>query len=395
MTRPSVPSVVVAAALLALVTALPVSAGEPTTRWVDDDGLAGPVGCNQLTLASTSIQEAVDASSNGDTILVCPGDYVGQVTIDEVNDLTIKAVKPWTAHVVAATDHPNSEDLIHIDGVSGTTIQWLEVLARTAAPCNGVAGLIAVVNGAADTSIRSNHLGVQGTETMGLCGYARGVFVDSSDRALVAFNRVIDFTGLGITLSLSPNSRARGNTIYYNHVTSPAVFGSAFSTGILIEGSTGTRVLDNTVRSPSTAGVTTPRLATGLVASGVATPSVVLRSNRVFYANTGLEAIFLGTSSIINNRIRFSGGIGMSLLSLGGNSTVADNWVRNSGQQGVHVRGTLNLGAQFTDNDFRFNAGLDCDDDTIGSGTGGTANIWTNNLGIDDDPAEICNPASP
>jgi hypothetical protein len=54
------------------------------------------------------------------------------------------------------------------------------------------------------------------------------------------------------------------------------------------------------------------------------------------------------------------------------------------------VSGTINLGAQFLNNDFRFNTGFDCDDDTLGGGTAGTASTWTNNLGLDDDPDGIC-----
>jgi hypothetical protein len=42
------------------------------------------------------------------------------------------------------------------------------------------------------------------------------------------------------------------------------------------------------------------------------------------------------------------------------------------------------------DNDFRDNASWDCYDTTSGSGTAGTANTWTNDLGQDDFPDGIC-----
>ena len=44
----------------------------------------------------------------------------------------------------------------------------------------------------------------------------------------------------------------------------------------------------------------------------------------------------------------------------------------------------------FNENDSRYNFDLDCLDDTIGSGTDGTANTWTDNVGYDDVPDEIC-----
>jgi nitrous oxidase accessory protein NosD len=44
------------------------------------------------------------------------------------------------------------------------------------------------------------------------------------------------------------------------------------------------------------------------------------------------------------------------------------------------------------DNDFRGNRGIDCRDFTTGSGTGGTANTWVNNLGDESRPEGICSP---
>lgn len=50
----------------------------------------------------------------------------------------------------------------------------------------------------------------------------------------------------------------------------------------------------------------------------------------------------------------------------------------------------------FDHNDFRYNADLDCDDDSIGGGDYGTANWWLEpNLGFEDDPDGICMPFFP
>jgi hypothetical protein len=50
----------------------------------------------------------------------------------------------------------------------------------------------------------------------------------------------------------------------------------------------------------------------------------------------------------------------------------------------------------FDHNDFRYNADLDCDDDSIGGGDYGTANWWSEpNLGFEDDPDGICMPFFP
>jgi Right handed beta helix region len=364
-----------------------VIAGGSVTQWVDDDGLAGPSKCGDLSLAETSIQAAVDASASGDTILVCPGDYAGPITIDSADNLKIRGTKPWAAHVAGS----GGGDLIHIQDVTGTRIQWLEL--RDAFPggsCNHVDKMI-VVQDAPDTQIRANHIGVNGTATIGGCGgYSGGIFVDSSDRAVVSWNRIVDFQNYGVVVEILSNAVVRGNTLRYNHVTSPLVFGNPNSFGILVDGAgSGNKVLDNVIGSPSTAGSTTPVLGVGML-MGFNQPSLVARGNRMFNLNLGVDVHFLTGATISGNRVLNSRTTGMNLLSLGGNSIVRNNVVKGSGQQGLHVSGTINLGAQFLNNDFRFNTGFDCDDDTLGGGTAGTANIWTNNLGLDDDPDGIC-----
>lgn len=55
------------------------AAAATRTRWVDDDGGAGPTGCGGDRPAARSIQAAIDASGPGDTIRVCDGNYVGSL----------------------------------------------------------------------------------------------------------------------------------------------------------------------------------------------------------------------------------------------------------------------------------------------------------------------------
>ncbi len=49
-------------------------------------------------------------------------------------------------------------------------------------------------------------------------------------------------------------------------------------------------------------------------------------------------------------------------------------------------------GNTFDCNGARSNGGADCRDDSMGSGTAGTANTWTFNRGIDASPPGICTP---
>ena len=57
---------------------------------VDDDGQATVANCDASAPAYMSIQTAIGAAASGDTILVCPGVYVEQVTIN-TNNLTVRS----------------------------------------------------------------------------------------------------------------------------------------------------------------------------------------------------------------------------------------------------------------------------------------------------------------
>lgn len=90
-----------AALSLSISALVPSSAGATVgvTRVVDDDGMATAANCNDTThTAFTTIQAAVNASSTGDTILVCPGVYPEQVTITK--SLTIRGVAAGNENLV-------------------------------------------------------------------------------------------------------------------------------------------------------------------------------------------------------------------------------------------------------------------------------------------------------
>lgn len=118
-----------------------VASANGTTRVVDDDGLASVFDCNAATPTFNLIQPAVNASSSGDTILVCPGTYVEQVKIVTKN-LTIRGIasgnenlaviKPLGA-VVNSTSAFSGADIAGIVVVEGSTNVTLINLAMDGA----------------------------------------------------------------------------------------------------------------------------------------------------------------------------------------------------------------------------------------------------------------------
>ena len=72
---------------------------------------------------------------------------------------------------------------------------------------------------------------------------------------------------------------------------------------------------------------------------------------------------------------------------------VAEDGVYFGNRSHLNIWGSLVFGGDnvFSRNDFRFNQEYDCDDETFGSGTSGTANDWYDvNLGLYNQPEDLC-----
>jgi hypothetical protein len=109
-----------AASLLSVCICLLTPAeARAVTRVIDDDGRASSVSCDAATATLDSIQSAVDVSSSGDTILVCPGVYEEQVKIVS-KDLTIRGVTSGTLN--AALVKPRSMTANSTNTSSGETV---------------------------------------------------------------------------------------------------------------------------------------------------------------------------------------------------------------------------------------------------------------------------------
>jgi hypothetical protein len=81
--------VMVLLVLSAILPAIPVVRASPATLVVDGDGYATATDCDDpSTPAYTSIQAAINDANDGDVIIVCPGTYAEQITIDK-NGLTV------------------------------------------------------------------------------------------------------------------------------------------------------------------------------------------------------------------------------------------------------------------------------------------------------------------
>jgi hypothetical protein len=72
-------------------------------------------------------------------------------------------------------------------------------------------------------------------------------------------------------------------------------------------------------------------------------------------------------------------------------SVISTNDIRDNALDGVRIEaGTNNSGNVIVGNKLKHNAEHDCHDDTVGSGTAGTANTWENNKGKTENRPDLC-----
>jgi hypothetical protein len=417
-----------AAASASLVAALVITvapagaASKATTRWVDGDGHASPGDCGGSGSAFRHIQAAVTASDAGDTVVVCPGTYTEQVTIQGNRDgLTLKSSRPFGATIKTPTslDHPyDFTYLVLVNKVDDVTIRGFKTIVRTSAPCDDVDGTIVVVGGR-HASIRGNRLLAPGAGA-GQCLQSDGiVIVDGtgpvsarSSSATVGFNEVRDalfiaigafgqdrmvdvdivhnsvraYFGQGIIIPTSRRSASLGSP-----AGAPAP-GAEF--GIALFGRTKGVVRDNVVQGATSAPSGGPTFFAGIGIS----PSFVMssvpfsngpidvRDNTVRRVVFAIEAQDADRLTIERNGIS-NAYVGIEVQRL------TDSFIRRNSvvakAMGVSLDATSH-GNAVRRNTVSGNGGV-CTDGSTGGGTAGTANTWADNTAsVGSNPTGIC-----
>ena len=200
------------------------------TLYVDDDGGAG---------VFLKIQEAVDAASAGDVIIVREGTYIENVDINK--SITIHSEKGYEVTVVEAAD---PSDHVFDVTASGVNISGLTMKGAT----EEVAGIY--VYGANNCNISDNNVNT--------CTY--GISLNNCSNCVVSYNIVNSNEYYGIYLKLSNHNALKNNTASKNwdglllsYSTENMVEGNIASNnnfgGITLMDSSGNFIVNNTAKS--------------------------------------------------------------------------------------------------------------------------------------------------
>jgi Right handed beta helix region len=388
--------------LLVALSALFLAVGAPpasaATLVVDKDRIQCP------DAQFSSIGAAVQAASPGGIVVVCPDLYQEAVTVDKPLTLLGPGVNgdPATMSYCSQPSRP--------DPTTEAIVQGAPIAIHLVA--NDV-----VLDGFVVQSPRFV------TADAGVATESLGAFSGYQIR-----NNVIQNTSNNVTLATSGagETAVRSNCLRFNRL---AAVGSPPLNGVLFRGSNNARIADNAfyrnfgaaveIRQTTADDVvvtnndsllngrfvTARRMVGGRIVDNHASTSLQ-PSIEVGFGNVGL---FIGSNDFEETGF----GINItetrnSLLTIADNlirdmsvsgivaqpdtlvdSTVQGNVIRNSGQNGIefHTGDVNNL--------IRENAALgsgtfDCYDDTVGSGTAGTANFWINDIGQTANRPGIC-----
>jgi parallel beta-helix repeat protein len=380
---------------VAALVALTAAAAFAATVVVDDDGHAAPGNCGATTPAPATIQGGVDAANPGDTVQVCPGTYVGAVVVDKA--LTLNGAKSAVdgrtqsggGSIVSAPSGPaftlNADNVT----VAGFTIKNSDVGVQTS---NQHSGYLIQNN-----VITNNTIGIYLNSSNSLANEVRQNKISANNRA-----------GSGSGDGIYSDQGLHNATIDRNAFLNQANAGVLFAAG---PGTSNVSINDNRFSNMANSAVSfidnvsqasidhnnivnsaiNPNGGSAIFIGG-SSNNVSVASNTITLANYSGVAIRDTASAITiaNNTIKRAGGNGIDVSSsTSGATTTTGNVVkRNHGDGILYAAGTS--GNQINHNTTAANAGFNCQDQSTGTGTAGTANTWSANTGGNSSPPGIC-----
>jgi parallel beta-helix repeat protein len=374
-----------------------------------DNGDTLIVGNNPATCPDEqypTIQSAVTAAMPGAHIIVCPGTYVEQVLIPAgKDDLVLRSQKPLQAVIQAPTLMTTPKAIVRINA-HDVRIQQFTIQGPGGFGCDSLEegvfvdqGGSAVIEHNHITHIRDNPLsGCQngvavlvGRFSMGTAGSATvshnliddfqkgGVVVSNTGSNADIEKNIIHGVGPttlvaanGIQVSDGATAEVQNNEVSDN-VYTPASF---TSTGILLFQSGATDIQNNKLHDDQT----------GIYA--FQSPSPTVERNAV--VRSQFDGITIDTSNgsqVHHNKTQQNDqGIGVYATM---NAMLDNNQARDNGSNGFFADSSTSNNT-FEQNKASGSGMFDCRDDSVGTGTAGTANFWLDDMGQTSMPSGIC-----
>jgi parallel beta-helix repeat protein len=365
----------------------------------------------------TTIQSAVNAANSGDAIEVCPGTYTEQVTIPAgKNNLRLDALVPLQAKIQAPATFAAgpAQAIVDVNGAQNTTISQFTITGPFAGSCGNNDQGVRVDSGGS-ANITGNRI-TQISDSP-LDGCQQGVAIeigednpptdDTTGSATITQNVIDNYQKNGITVDGSGSA----GWIVGNVIKGVGPTAIIAQNGIQISDGANASVVGNQVSGD----VYTPQTygSTGMLLYQPGNATISL--NNVTGTDTGIYAYQVGGhTTVSDNQVSGSTYDGITLDTSTGGQFVNNNSSNNTGTygEGFGVYGTTGAylnnneadnnatdgfyadsgssGNTFYSGEAHGNGSSDCEDESTGNGTAGTADNWIRNQGLTSQPQGLC-----
>lgn len=269
----------------------------------------------------------------------------------------------WTDNIITGTSTGIN---FRADGPARTTISANRITANTEAGGTQQSNGIFFTNGPANNvTISGNLFGGQGQD---LNTTGEGSAAALSQNLVVTNNTSVNSANFAL-LFLTNNAMVDYNTIEWTNPNDPGAGSAIFVYG----GNTNPTIAANTISGGDATAIRVDAAFYGPSSAVAITNNAIV--NRLNGVRLDLNAALTATSSITGNTVSDAGvGDGVGPNVIGGNGI----WLQSG--TGVVVRGNAASGSVITD----------CRDETVGTGTAGTANAWSLDTGTTSSPPGLC-----
>jgi hypothetical protein len=334
--------------------------------------IVAPIGSTQCPNAQyNTIQSAVAVAPAGAKIKVCAGTYIEQVKIT-TDDLTLYSVPDLQAVIKAPPVMTVREAIVEVSGAQNVTIRHFTITGPGGGGCNSIRYGVFVGDGGS-ALITDNHITQIHDTPFGGCQNGLGVAVGralmpdgpTTGSATVLHN-VIDNYQKGGVLVDSVGSSAE---IAFNDVEGVGPTPLIAQNGIQASRNASANIHQNTVSANNYA-------LPGTDSVGILLFSESNGATTVGHNSTSLndDGIFL-FSNVVGTQISNNSSTQNDFTGITADSTTSSNTISSNKASG--------------------NGMFDCEDDSAGTGTAGTANFWTKDFGQTESPPGICKHTGP
>ena len=373
------------------------------TRWVDDDGKAGTTTCSGSKTAYKSIQKAVSASGAGDTVKVCPGTYVGPVTIKGARTgLVLRSVTAHGATIKARDEATFSTTyLVTIQDVDNVTVKGFRIrplLGTSHGYCDDSTGIRAI--SARSLSISGNDIRPTGPGQF--CGLNDGIIADDGSTGTIAGNAVKDYRDNGIAaIGAGTKVTIKDNTVTFAHLGFPS---ATAQSAILMDYAGNATVSGNTLNGPAAGPGNPSQPAAGIGMYGT-TSATSVHDNAIARFASDIKILGANGGKVYDNTLT-GGQVGIDLLD-GDQMDIHGNDSSSASLHGLYVAGPASgggsdaqksTGDNVHDNDFRSasnGSAHDCQGETAATVAASNGNTFDQNKGNSSSPAALCDYTTP